>query len=337
MESVNTTLMKAATAVRLDGRIIATSTTHSTSHPTAPVHVWAIAGVIATVLCALAALQGLATWIRRRSLQKTQDELLRNYRLTADADEARKDFTEYSNRLSALREQIEIQVPIQARRDYLRERLAQLRHNLYDDFREYQQIEQELGETIPLTDIDSQIRTIIQNSIVPQRVMQDRRSLGTLILVLTLIAINLSPLSLNGIIYSYFSVLGYSNQSSLVQIAATVLEGAAVLSAVLVLAASLFSRRSRIGRIVYGPNTKKTTVAAISIGLCLVVVFIVAGLFARDAATHDYLISVGNPVIPLVVAGFAFNLLVFLLSGAAVIVWVRWRYGRNRRVANVAG
>jgi hypothetical protein len=300
------------------------------SHHAATFDIWKIVVPFGVIIGILAAIQQFGTWIHRRKKQKAQDELLEEYQLTKDAKTARKDVEQYTKQLEELRHQMDTQLPIQARRDYLAERLEQLRRDLYHDFNEYQEIEKELADTRPETSLDRRIRLVVETSIVPEHRLQERRDLYTLLLVLALVVINISPYSLNRLLYSYFNVLGYSDQWSVSDIAWTMLFGFISLTVLFVFATSLVTRTSRIWHVL----TLISGRLALAL-LCLAVIGLaVAGDISRNIARNDASSLSATPpdsATPETIAGFAFNIIVLLLSVLVASYMLRLRDRRLKQ------
>ena len=300
------------------------------NHPAATFDIWKIVVPFGVIIGIAAAIQQLGTWIRRRKKQKAQDELLEEYKLTIDAKTARKDVEQYTEQLKELRHQMDTQLPIQARRDYLTERLEQLRRDLYHDFSEYQEIEKELADTRPETSLDRRIRMVVETSIVPERRLQERRGLYTLLLVFALVLINISPYSLNQQLYSYFNVLGYSNEWPVSDIAWTMLFGFISLTLLLVFVMSLVPRTSGIWRI----STLISGRLALALACLVVIALVIVGEIARNIAQNDsnsLSAAPPNSATPETFAGFSFNIIVLLLSILAVSYLLRQRDRRLER------
>jgi hypothetical protein len=300
-----------------------------TSHQHPSFSAWGVAGVIITVICGVAAIQQLTGGIRRRELQSAQDELLREYQLTVDAKEVKKSIEENTQQLDELRRQIQVQLPIQARRDYLRERLDQLGRDLYRDFEEYQSIQRELDETSAQNTIDVQIREVIDSAIVPQRRLSGRRSQGMLVLILALGAINLSPLNLSRLVYSYFNTLGYADYFSISEIALLLVAGIVVTGTFLLLVTPMLPDKNMTARLFKSASSKRGSL----ICMCASIFLLITGICARQGAYDAQSVSFENhqPIYE-IIAGSAFNIFVLIVSvciGSVLLIRVkvnlRWR------------
>jgi hypothetical protein len=216
-------------------------------------------------------------------------------------------------------QQIDHQIPIQARRDYLIEWLEQLSLDINRNFEQYQEAEKELTEISPKSMIDQQIRRVIETTIAPRRKIQEKRSAATLVVVLALFLINISPYSLNPFIYRYFNILGFSDQWLPETIIWTMLLGVIILTALLVFVQLLIYRSSRMQRFFQWISLRHVILIAFFIFLGL----ILAGGFARQVALGDQGSEIYNIGIPETVAGSSFNIAVIAASIATTGLWFR--------------
>jgi hypothetical protein len=313
------------------------------SHPHSSVSVWGAIAVVITIVSGVAAVQQLGSWAGRRRLQGAQDELLRTFQLSVDTNEAKKNFEENTTRLNALRQQIEVQVPVQARRDYLKERLEQLRRDLYRDFQEYEDITRELAESTSDSAIDSQIRKVIETAIIPRRTLSDRRSIGMLVLMVTLIVISISPLRPSDLIVSYFDSLGYSSYFPLSNLFLALGLGIAMFTGLLLLALPMIPGNTRPWIFVRSLMSRKRGLLALALCMALLTV----GIYSRLWGIWDGANTLFTPhgelpriTLMLTIAGSCFNLFVLtfsILLGSSLLGPLGLKIKSLRAARNIMG
>src|SRR5262249_16109162 len=115
-----------------------------------------------------------------------------------------------------LRDQIERELPAEARRVYLLNRQDVLARTIADDYAEYEIIERELGmRTSTSTSLDARVRAVVQASIVPAQQTRRRRELRIYALLILLVAISFLPLSLGNVTGYAFATTASPTEYSL--------------------------------------------------------------------------------------------------------------------------
>src|SRR5579859_5275932 len=109
---------------------------------------------------------------------------------------------QYQRAKDSLRNEIETQIPRQARIAYLNNRLEQLKDDLYRSYREYENVRKELSKDHVTSELDRSIRDAVTASMPPHRV-QERRNLYILTLVVLLLVFNVFPIGP----YNYFRII----------------------------------------------------------------------------------------------------------------------------------
>jgi hypothetical protein len=252
-----------------------------------------------------------------------------------EAVEASRDIEPVRREFEELRSQIEVEIPRQARRAYLKERLNQVELNLGDTYREYCAITAELGAEHVSSSLDKRLQAVIEASIIPERRNQERRSAVISVLLALLLLTSVSPYSVSHLAYDYFNVLGYSDEWTDAGLYSTFALGTLVLAGVALLLATLLP--GRVGsRLSVVANRSITPLIGMLFAAGL---FAVSMIFRASAIKADHSIYYIDVASKETFAGFAFNfaalaLAVALASGALIVVGALRRYRRiNARAA----
>jgi hypothetical protein len=302
-----------------------TQNTNSINYTTVLTVVASIIGIY----CGVIATQQILSTVRRRKLQKSQDELLRRFQIVVDtanaekdAEAARQEVEEYSRKLDELRQQINDQLPIQARRDYLTERIDQLSKDIYRDYKEYQEAQKELEITASTGPLDDQIRNAIKIDIMPHRLIQERRNLTVLIVLVFLVVIDISPYKLNQFVYAYFNILGYPDEWYVSSVITAMIAGTATLAVLLVLAGWLFPQRSRFRSFFLQVSRLRVQLISISV----ITILLVVAYFSREGALNDDLgLGQSNVAYLRTVAGLSLNIVVIAIAMSIAGIWYRYQ------------
>jgi hypothetical protein len=148
----------------------------------------------------VAAVITIAQTLRSRRRHRAEDrayEILNRQLDAEDAEKKAKTAEEkvelYQQRRLDLRRQIEQEIPNEARKAYLKNRLDGLAKSIADDFREYTKIEQQLKDSKPA--LDPSIQSIIEQTLLPVRRSQRARERLVLGVVAFLALAILTPIN----------------------------------------------------------------------------------------------------------------------------------------------
>lgn len=142
----------------------------------------------------VAGLQQLIIWMRSRRLSKAQSRAFEILNSQLNAEEAKEAASKYESMRESLRLQVEQDIPREARRVYLKNRLDRLGESLSHDYEEYSAIEQELGLASEASQLDIKIRDVVQESLLPELRTRRRRERVLVGLVGLLVLLNFLPL-----------------------------------------------------------------------------------------------------------------------------------------------
>lgn len=148
---------------------------------------------------------------------------------------------QYQKAKDSLRNEIETQIPKQARIAYLSNRLEQLKDDLHRSYREYEGIRKELSRDHVASELDQSIRDAVTAS-TPQRRVQESRNLYMLTLVILLLVFNVLPIGPN----NYFRIVGNSIEYNIATLAAVMLAGGLCLIPVWLLLLSFVSNNNTV-------------------------------------------------------------------------------------------
>lgn len=185
-----------------------------------------VMGIIGTIIGIVAGTQQLFSAIRRRKFRRAEDKLLEAIEADVRIDDAKAEVERYDSLKASLRDEVETQIPKQARNAYLKDRLDQLTEDLDRTYRDYQDVRRELSQAEPITDLDRGIRDAIEASTIPGRKIRESRNFYMLALLIALVFFNGAPFHVS----SYFHILWYSDGSTGSSIVVTMISGATCLA-----------------------------------------------------------------------------------------------------------
>jgi hypothetical protein len=174
---------------------------------------WKILLAVAAILGLVAAIQQLLlAWRRRRYGAAVEERALKAAAVTLEAEAAKIDVDEWQNLRKSLRQQVEEEVPREARRVYLRSRGDALIRQIRADVGEFERLQSELAALAPTdpTELDARLRAVIETEINPVYSHQRRTDRAVVLLLAILVLSALSPVNPRFILYSFFDVMGSS-------------------------------------------------------------------------------------------------------------------------------
>ncbi|GAA3295288.1 hypothetical protein GCM10020218_076020 [Dactylosporangium vinaceum] len=122
-------------------------------------------------------------WVQDRRTRREQQRLFEIIGNQLNAERARVEAVQSTALVAELRAQIERDLPAEARRVHLSERLQSLARSITADFEEYQQIEKEMAQTASASPLHEQVRSVVEQAILPARQMDRRRDRFVLIML----------------------------------------------------------------------------------------------------------------------------------------------------------
>jgi hypothetical protein len=261
----------------------------------------------------------LRTNRRRKRYEHAEEKLLEAIDSSEVIERATLEVRQYDQLKSSLRNEIETQIPKQARIAYLTDRLDQLTEDLHSVYRAYEDARRELAKEQPVSELDERIREAIELSITPARKLRERRVIYLASLVVALILFNIDPFRLN----SYFYILGYSNDATPLSIVTTMAIGVICLT-LIVLISLTFLRKAT------APSKRAVRLGILIGGLSLVVLpVMVSGAFylRGEAIANSQQFSFSSNSGELTEAGLLFNAVVIFIS-ADVAAFIRFMQAR---------
>lgn len=191
---------------------------------------WKVIVAISVVITILAGSQQLISLIQRRRLRRAEERLLEIAASQLDAESAKAEAATYEALKRTLRDQVDNELPIEARRIFISNRLEQLRESIGDQYEEYERLERELGQLASVTPLDQRIRDVISARISPLHLRRQRRERIIVASVGFLVLLSLSPVSLGFFVQRYFELLEEPDDELLGNVITAVLVGAAAVS-----------------------------------------------------------------------------------------------------------
>ena len=146
-------------------------------------------GLIGSVI----AIVQFVSWLRARKHRQADERIREIVSQQLNAEDVRLDAERYEALRQELRTQIEREIPKVARHRYLENRRDRLVESITREFEEYRSIESELGDSGPESMLDRRIVDVIQEALVPERRLRQRRERFLLALLGVLLLFNLLP------------------------------------------------------------------------------------------------------------------------------------------------
>jgi hypothetical protein len=197
------------------------------SHPTS---VEIILGV-ATLIGGIGTIVSGLGWARSRNKKRTIDTILDRWTTQFTAETSEADLAQLRASIESLQRQIGDDIPREARRAYLDNRIASVGSAIGELFEEYRDIEKELqgSAKVPLQDT---LRRSIETTIMPTFAKEQRRSrqLWALLVLVVLLLVVPAPFAPNEAIWRYFQVTYTAAEYPFVATLASVLVAAGCLA-----------------------------------------------------------------------------------------------------------
>jgi hypothetical protein len=286
------------------------------------VPIGAIFGTVGSMVGIIAFAMQLHTNHRRKRYERAETKLLDAIDSSDVIKQATLEVKQYEDLKSSLRNEIETQIPRQARIAYLTDRLDQLSEDLHTVYRAYEDARRELSEVQPVSELDQRIRETVELSIIPATKLRDRRNIYLASLVVALILFNINPFRLN----EYFYTLGYSDNSSPDSIILAMALGAVCLT-LLVLIVRTFHHKT----IAPGKRGIKFLLGVLGLSVVLIPVLLWGGFYFRSEAIFTSQFAYSDITGQLTEASLLFNAVVILVS-VEVAAFVRFMQARGARL-----
>ena len=236
-----------------------------------------VMGIIGTIIGIVAGSQQLFSAIRRRKFRRAEDKLLEAIEADVRIDDAKAEVERYDSLKTSLRDEVETQIPKQARNAYLKDRLDQLTEDLDRTYRDYQAVRRELSQAEPVTDLDRGISDAIEASIIPGRKIRESRNSYMLALLIALVFFNSAPFHVS----DYFHILGHSDRSAGSSIIVTTIAGAICLALLALVCFSFLPNNTTASTANIGCMG---TALLMSLSVVMFVVFLWLGFLPRNSA-----------------------------------------------------
>ncbi|MFB9449077.1 hypothetical protein Dvina_30475 [Dactylosporangium vinaceum] len=144
---------------------------------------WQIVVAAGVVVGLVVGIVQVVFWVQDRRTRREQQRLFEIIGNQLNAERARVEAVQSTALVAELRAQIERDLPAEARRVHLSERLQSLARSITADFEEYQQIEKEMAQTASASPLHEQVRSVVEQAILPARQMDRRRDRFVLIML----------------------------------------------------------------------------------------------------------------------------------------------------------
>jgi hypothetical protein len=193
--------------------LVAAHTPHSAQSSINPWVVVVTASVIITVVGGAIGILSYVSRYGQRKVERRVNQIVQAQLDAEDAEQNKQKVKQELNRLREAKEKLEEeirQVPKEANRLFLEKQLKELADSISKDFSEFKSVEAKLRSEQVATTLDPQIREAIETGMLPIRRQQERRNTYVLLILVALLALNLSPVSVSYYVNRYFSVFANS-------------------------------------------------------------------------------------------------------------------------------
>lgn len=217
--------------------VLLASAKTAASHP-GGIQPWQLIVAVSVVITLVVGLGSFVDWgnrIRNRRVDRRILELVTDQLMAEDIEGRVQQLGELNRKLQR---QID-GLPAEANRLFLQQRMDVLATSIAQDFEEYRSLEVAIGTSASSTALDPMIRQAIEQNMLSPQKRRDRRNLYVLVLLGLLIALNLLPISVSGLVYQYFGVLGDSPYSPGADVVGLIFIGSLVIALVLLFVAEL--------------------------------------------------------------------------------------------------
>jgi hypothetical protein len=250
------------------------------------ISVWGVIAVVLTILGGIAAAQQLITWLTGRRRQKALEQVLEDVADKIDAETTEKEVVRLRELAAGIRTQIDNDLPREARRVYLTNRLATIARSIGELYEEYHDIERELQSSRPASPLEGTLRASIEATIMPQYRQRERRDRQLRILLALAVALLLLPVPndyLRILFFGYFYVVGEAYNYTAGSLVTAVLLAALALS----LAGMIAGRRLRF-RDRPLPELRRLLLPLAAISFTIGSGLLISALLSRNEAVRQY-------------------------------------------------
>lgn len=173
----------------------------TTVPPTVPVtrpdsgwSAWGVVVAAGVVVGLVAATQQIVASVRNRRRNAAMQRVMDLAASQLDATAVKQEVDRYTALREELKEQIDHELPREARRIYVNERLQHLSRVLADSFEEYEMLRAEQAQLAPSSPLADRLRAVIETDVLPGRRQAHRRQSRRTTLIVVLLLAGLSPL-----------------------------------------------------------------------------------------------------------------------------------------------
>jgi hypothetical protein len=208
----------------------------SPPRPSSGISPWNIFLAIAAVVGVSAAVQQLLSFITGRRRQKALEQFAEDVADRIDTRSTEKQLSRLRQLRDGIQDQIENQLPHEARRAYLKNRLDTLASSIGEVFAEYQAIERELALDVSDSPLEASLREVVETTIVPAYRQRERYQRQLRLLLIVTLVLLISPISPGYLVFApigaYFTVTGEPDSYLPAALVNTILLGSLAVAAV---------------------------------------------------------------------------------------------------------
>jgi hypothetical protein len=168
---------------------------------------WVVVAAFGVIISILAGVHYFYSLISRRRIQAAEDRYFETLASQHDAEEAKQDVAAYETLRAQLRDQVDKEVPREARRIFIENRRDQLVNSIGEQFDEYERLGREVAAMPEANSLDDRVRQVIEARVAPLYRRSQRRERALAFGIGVLVIVSLIPISPGQLIFAYFAVL----------------------------------------------------------------------------------------------------------------------------------
>jgi hypothetical protein len=245
--------------------------------------VWKAIGAVGVVVGLIAGIQQIATTLRRRRFSRAERRVLETVARALDAESAAEDVAKYEALRESLRRQVEDEVPLEARRVFLRTQIDHLRQRIGADVTEFERLRGQLArlEAQRVEPLDARLDEVVERAIRPPYAKRRGNETAILVMVSLLLVAALSPYEVGYVLFAAPEALTDSADESPADVGVAIAVGALAVFGIATALGNWFLR-SRLRGIKTWPKLWLGSAAVVVIATALLVV---GGLQSNRAST----------------------------------------------------
>ena len=173
-------------------------------NPTVTIIMWGL-GIIGWIVGIVSGVMSIIEQAKKKKIDKGYEELLERARCDWEGKYTEEQVKELTQQFQALKRQIEIDIPKQAKRVVLQKKIDELTESISTSYEEYKDLSSKIEDAGAITELDKSIHSSIQEEILPEHVRNKKQQKRVQIMLVVILILTLAPITANFLLSSSLS------------------------------------------------------------------------------------------------------------------------------------